>query len=272
MATFSTTGLLALSLIAAWTPSATAQMAEVDHFPPLPGVDNLLGVQRSAAIPHLGVELSIATDYSNDALVGQDQAGDTLRILAHRATSEFGVAIGLSGYLDIGISLPVHLVQISAAPNIDEITHGIGNLRAFVKVALFDSKHVGLGLAVEWAIPTATQALMGDDGHAIRPTLILDGTTGPVSLALNVGARFRTETAATYDVTLGHDLEVGLAARIRLPVKPLSILIAATAARDQCPADPEDVDGFEDEDGCPDPDNDGDGVLGGGRNATVATI
>ncbi|MFP4600554.1 MAG: OmpA family protein [Persicimonas sp.] len=31
-------------------------------------------------------------------------------------------------------------------------------------------------------------------------------------------------------------------------------------ADDQCPNRPEDVDGFEDDDGCPDPDNDGDGV------------
>jgi OmpA-OmpF porin, OOP family len=31
-------------------------------------------------------------------------------------------------------------------------------------------------------------------------------------------------------------------------------------AVDQCPNDPEDRDGFEDEDGCPDPDNDGDGL------------
>lgn len=31
--------------------------------------------------------------------------------------------------------------------------------------------------------------------------------------------------------------------------------------RDQCPDQPEDLDGFEDEDGCPDPDNDGDGIL-----------
>jgi len=31
-------------------------------------------------------------------------------------------------------------------------------------------------------------------------------------------------------------------------------------SRDKCPADPEDKDGFQDEDGCPDPDNDGDGV------------
>ncbi len=32
-------------------------------------------------------------------------------------------------------------------------------------------------------------------------------------------------------------------------------------AADKCPNDPEDKDGFEDEDGCPDPDNDKDGVL-----------
>jgi len=30
---------------------------------------------------------------------------------------------------------------------------------------------------------------------------------------------------------------------------------------DRCPKEPEDFDGFEDEDGCPDPDNDGDGIL-----------
>ena len=29
---------------------------------------------------------------------------------------------------------------------------------------------------------------------------------------------------------------------------------------DQCPMDPEDADGFKDDDGCPDPDNDGDGI------------
>jgi OOP family OmpA-OmpF porin len=30
---------------------------------------------------------------------------------------------------------------------------------------------------------------------------------------------------------------------------------------DKCPTEPEDKDGFQDEDGCPDPDNDGDGIL-----------
>ncbi len=34
-------------------------------------------------------------------------------------------------------------------------------------------------------------------------------------------------------------------------------------AADACPREPEDVDGFEDADGCPDPDNDGDGIADG---------
>jgi outer membrane protein OmpA-like peptidoglycan-associated protein len=34
-------------------------------------------------------------------------------------------------------------------------------------------------------------------------------------------------------------------------------------SRDKCPTDPEDKDGFQDEDGCPDPDNDSDGILDG---------
>ncbi|HUH01199.1 MAG TPA: OmpA family protein [Kofleriaceae bacterium] len=34
-------------------------------------------------------------------------------------------------------------------------------------------------------------------------------------------------------------------------------------AEDKCPNEPEDIDGFEDDDGCPDPDNDGDGIPDG---------
>jgi len=38
---------------------------------------------------------------------------------------------------------------------------------------------------------------------------------------------------------------------------------------DQCPRDPEDRDGFEDDDGCPDPDNDQDGLLDGADNCPL---
>ena len=37
-------------------------------------------------------------------------------------------------------------------------------------------------------------------------------------------------------------------------------------AQDACPDQPEDLDGFQDDDGCPDPDNDGDGLLDGDDN------
>jgi len=68
----------------------------------------------------------------------------------------------------------------------------------------------------------------------------------------------------------------GAASRPRpVPVAALSNRGSAAAAqtdrdddgvaddRDHCPDRPEDFDGFEDDDGCPDPDNDGDGVADG---------
>ncbi len=40
--------------------------------------------------------------------------------------------------------------------------------------------------------------------------------------------------------------------------------------QDQCPNEPEDFDGFQDEDGCPDLDNDGDGILDGADRCPLA--
>jgi outer membrane protein OmpA-like peptidoglycan-associated protein len=42
---------------------------------------------------------------------------------------------------------------------------------------------------------------------------------------------------------------------------PRPVVAVATEPNDQCPNEPEDKDGFQDEDGCPDPDNDQDHLL-----------
>ncbi|MDP6932192.1 MAG: OmpA family protein [Myxococcota bacterium] len=52
-----------------------------------------------------------------------------------------------------------------------------------------------------------------------------------------------------------------LGVRYRRDVNPDSDADGLVNSIDGCPAEPEDVDGFEDEDGCPDPDNDQDGRL-----------
>jgi len=55
----------------------------------------------------------------------------------------------------------------------------------------------------------------------------------------------------------GAQISVGWAGIIKQPDTDKDGIIDI---KDKCPDDPEDIDGFKDEDGCPDPDNDGDGI------------
>ncbi len=92
----------------------------------------------------------------------------------------------------------------------------------------------------EWiASATSTPFLAGDLGFTL-------GGGGPIPLSNEAltAPRFRFDFALRYAPT-GHDLDGdGILDR-----------------DDKCPNDPEDRDGFQDDDGCPDPDNDGDGIL-----------
>ncbi len=92
----------------------------------------------------------------------------------------------------------------------------------------------------EW-IASATSApfLAGDLGFTLA-----GGGPIPLSNEALTAPRFRFDVALRYAPT-GHDLDGD------------SIL----DRDDKCPSNAEDRDGFQDEDGCPDPDNDGDGIL-----------
>ncbi len=87
------------------------------------------------------------------------------------------------------------------------------------------------------------------------------------------------ESAAHKAVELSQDCVQRVVVRQPTPVplppppvpKPRPVIIKSTPVDtdgdgipddiDRCPLDPEDKDGFQDEDGCPDPDNDGDGIV-----------
>jgi outer membrane protein OmpA-like peptidoglycan-associated protein len=97
-------------------------------------------------------------------------------------------------------------------------------------------------------------------------------TFGPTARYLQV-----VETSNAIDTTDAKIVLLGLEVAIRDPQTPREVKeapppIAESATAhdrdgdgipddvDKCPDDPEDKDGFEDEDGCPDPDNDKDGI------------
>ena len=134
-------------------------------------------------------------------------------------------------------------------------------------------------IAGELAVPAVGRLLGGSD-HA-WVTGELDGvlgdsiggnTRGPSPVEARLGARVRL--CSVWSVTVGGG--AGLTpSDIGAPAWRALISFAYTSpdgsrgdfdddgvpdAKDACPRDAEDRDGFQDEDGCPEPDNDGDGI------------
>jgi len=72
-----------------------------------------------------------------------------------------------------------------------------------------------------------------------------------------VGVKYRTKN----DIIVQGGAGPGLTRGIGTPVFRIFAGIAFDAVRRNCPAGPEDIDGFEDDDKCIDPDNDKDGIL-----------
>jgi hypothetical protein len=61
------------------------------------------------------------------------------------------------------------------------------------------------------AVPTGDELnFAGEEGFVFAPNIIVDLHRSPVSAALNVGARLRTEQAKLADLTVGHQMTAGL--------------------------------------------------------------
>ncbi len=116
---------------------------------------------------------------------------------------------------------------------------------AYVRTGDLDRVGLDVGLGYELSLVDGLQ--LGPFVryiHVFQPDEELDGSDALLlSAGLSVSVAF--PTGARWDEVLDTDGD-GL-------LDPV----------DGCPDEPEDEDGFEDEDGCPEPDNDGDGVLDG---------
>ena len=77
-----------------------------------------------------------------------------------------------------------------------------------------------------------------------------------------VGSREKRYGLGEWRLIVQHTVNVDIGPRQRVDPDPSSLGpdLEVLDADDKCPVDAEDNDGFEDEDGCPDLDNDGDGV------------
>ena len=107
----------------------------------------------------------------------------------------------------------------------------------------------------------------------------MDGSTNALNIAeALVGAHFQLDHRINIGAAFGHGLTDALGTPGYRGIVTITVAPAARSELqisrsvgdadhdgipddlDRCPHEPEDKDGFQDEDGCPDPDNDGDGI------------
>lgn len=230
---------VAFLLLAAPGPGgvARAQNASVRHYQPPTSPDAILGVHASRGAGHLALWAGLAVDYANEELIARTGDVVTARPIAHRAVTELGLAFGLWGRLDLGISLPVVAGQWARGDlpeGVSPSNHGLGDLRLLLKgVALRGERRRGFGLAavLELSVPTGRRdALMRDGSVTVAPRLVADFRfpCGAV-VALNLGYRVRK---TTWIGDLPVDDEVLLSAGGALPLGAfgLSVLASVDAA------------------------------------------
>jgi OOP family OmpA-OmpF porin len=207
-------------------------------------------VDGSALLGHLDFSIGLVSSYAHDVLTLTRANSPNTLTVEHLLTPQLQGALGLWNRLEVGVSLPVHVMFGARAPgfrdpggdrNLDDDLHfaaqSFGDLGVHVKTRILDGwKHaLGLGAALSLYVPTGNdKQLLGEGQVTLRPELIVDkefGRTRRFKLALNLGALVRPARHSFTDggVTLSAR-DVGGGAPFCQPAAPLASAPATAAA------------------------------------------
>jgi hypothetical protein len=198
-----------------------------------PGPSNFPTLASADILGHKGVSFGAVFDYYRRPLAldirMSDGATDRKWVVEYAGTADFTWAFGIADWVQLGVVLPVVLDQsgVGATPlmplGVDDSTYKLAG--AALKDMRFDAKvrflggqsktpetrGFGLALDVAMAVPTGDELnFAGEKGFVFAPNIIVDLHRCPISAALNLGARLRTEKARLADLTVGHQATAGL--------------------------------------------------------------
>ena len=142
--------------------------------------------------------------------IGDDTHVASKYFIENMITGHFQAAIGLFKHVEVGIGFPVSVwfgdtdPDPSSSSDGEIDAQGVGDLSLHIKGRILNtSKHpVGLGVVTSLYFPTGdNEGFLGTGRLTIAPTIILDKDffRGRLSLALNLGGRFRTGTESWSD-------------------------------------------------------------------------
>lgn len=216
---------------------AHAQNFDAKLFDPVVSPHGVVGVHKSRVMRHLSLYGRLTTNYANDVFIGQRGGVVVTRPIAHRLSTELGIALGLFDWVDVALSMPIYLYQANenytpGNPGVESNTSQggplLGDLRLLVKIRILENRQLsGIGLAavLEASFPTGSRDLLaGDGGLTFTPRLIVD-YHHPIGLAiaLNIAYRVRGEQK-WYGLTVDDELRLSLGADIPLGFSTLSLL------------------------------------------------
>jgi OmpA-OmpF porin, OOP family len=213
----------------------------VDDEMTLPGPASNLALAARAAyfvLPRLAVEGEAIAIPTHD-----DAAGDTALAFGVRAHARYDLLQGRLRPFVLG-GIGVHLLRASSPQMQSDADQAY---------------HWGAG--VRWALNPALD-LRVDARHLIVPDRTINGATSDFELTAGVSYRFGAKRAVPRAIVATAPPIAPVVGQAPPPSLDRDQDTIPDAA-DKCPAQPEDIDGFEDSDGCPELDNDGDGVSDG---------
>ena len=221
---------LGLALGLAATSSASAQDArfDVQSFRPLGAPQDLVVVGQSRPLSHLSISGGAYLNFSLDplVLVAVGTGSKTVSIVGNRLQLDTMASVGLFGWAELGVDMPLVLAQ--GSDNLEAIgTEGSiqsfvpGDLRLTAKVAIPGLRRApedsGLGAALTFGLglPTGIQEAFASDGDVTwTPGLVADYRfKSGILLALNTGLWLRPDRQFA-GVQWGNAATFGLGAEV----------------------------------------------------------
>ncbi|MBM4778270.1 MAG: OmpA family protein [Archangiaceae bacterium] len=181
----------------------------------------LIDVEWGSPAPHLNWDAGLFLNYSANNLVLY-RISDNQRIgplIGSRLGGSLFGTIGLFGWLEAGLELPVVLTQSrdtslmgGTVTNLSALQGGLGDLRLQPKLRFFSQEDVGFDLAVmpTLTFPTGGQTnYRGEPTVTFQPELLASRAWGQLRTAINVGGVVRGRVSFIDDI-VGSDVTARL--------------------------------------------------------------
>ena len=165
-----------------------------------PAIDSrgMISVERAQSLEtgqfNLGLYLGHGMSQLNQSLGGANAT-----LVRHYSTGHAVFAVGIEGWAELGVQVPISMVRGDFDGAGDETTvaaDGIGDVRTSLKLTILRPERypVSLALALHARLPTGTKdVFMTNDSLTLTPQLIVDTNfLGRFSAALNVGLSSRS--------------------------------------------------------------------------------